>query len=152
VIAASWSTHCWSRARSPAAPAQGLGGILLEDIAYDPEGQLLTGSLADYMVPTAGDVPEMVLIHQHSPWPLNPLGVKGVGERGAVAPPAEIANAVANALAPFGAKFNATPIKPVQFGEACSSASSPNPNNGVRYTRTQSAGECARRPRGRRNC
>src|SRR5271169_4324622 len=88
--------------------AQGLGGILFEDIAYDPEGQLLTGSLADYMVPTANDVPAMVLIHQHSPSPLNPLGVKGVGEGGAVAPPAAIANAVADALAPFGAEFNAT--------------------------------------------
>ena len=88
--------------------AQGLGGILFEDIAYDPEGQPLIGSLADYMVPTAGDMPEMVLIHQHSPSPLNPLGVKGVGEGGAVAPPAAIANAIADALAPFGAEFNAT--------------------------------------------
>jgi carbon-monoxide dehydrogenase large subunit len=102
--------------------AQGLGGILLEDIAYDPEGQLLTGSLADYMVPTAGDVPDMALIHQHSPSPLNPLGVKGVGEGGAVAPPAAIANAVADALAPFGAEFNATPIKPEQIVEAARSA------------------------------
>jgi carbon-monoxide dehydrogenase large subunit len=95
--------------------AQGLGGILFEDIAYDAEGQLLAGSLADYMVPTACDVPEMVMIHQHSPSPLNPLGVKGVGEGGAVAPPAAIANAIADALAPFGAEFNATPIKPEQI-------------------------------------
>ena len=102
--------------------AQGLGGILLEEIAYDPESQLLTGSLADYMVPTAGDVPDMVLIHQHSPSPLNPLGVKGVGEGGAVAPPAAIANAVADALAPFGAEFNTTPIKPEQVVEAVQSA------------------------------
>jgi aerobic carbon-monoxide dehydrogenase large subunit len=101
--------------------AQGLGGILLEDIAYDPEGQLLAGSLADYMVPTACDVPDMALIHQHSPSPLNPLGVKGVGEGGAVAPPAAIANAIADALAPFGAEFNATPIKPEQIVEAARS-------------------------------
>jgi aerobic carbon-monoxide dehydrogenase large subunit len=98
--------------------AQGLGGILLEGIAYDAEGQLLVGSLADYMVPTADDVPAMVLIHQHSPSPLNPLGVKGVGEGGAVAPPAAIANAVADALSPFGAEFNTTPIKPEQIVEA----------------------------------
>ena len=102
--------------------AQGLGGILLEEIAYDPEGQLLTGSLADYMVPTAGDVPDMALIHQHSPSPLNPLGVKGVGEGGAVAPPAAIANAVADALASFGAEFNTTPIKPEQIVKAARSA------------------------------
>jgi carbon-monoxide dehydrogenase large subunit len=101
--------------------AQGLGGILFEDIVYDTEGQLLTGSLADYMVPTADDVPGMALIHQHSPSPLNPLGVKGVGEGGAVAPPAAIANAVADALAPFGAEFNATPIKPEQIVEAAQS-------------------------------
>jgi aerobic carbon-monoxide dehydrogenase large subunit len=102
--------------------AQGLGGILLEEIAYDPQGQLLAGSLADYMVPTAGDVPDMALIHQHSPSPLNPLGVKGVGEGGAVAPPAAIANAVADALAPFGAEFNTTPIKPEQIVKAARSA------------------------------
>jgi len=102
--------------------AQGLGGILFEDIAYDPEGQLLVGSLADYMVPTAGDMPEMVLVHQHSPSSLNPLGVKGVGEGGAVAPPAAIANAVSDALAPFGAEFNATPIKPEQIVKAVRSA------------------------------
>jgi carbon-monoxide dehydrogenase large subunit len=90
----------------------------LEEIAYDPEGHLLTGSLADYMVPTAGDVPDMLLIHQHTPSPLNPLGVQGVGEVGAVAPPAAIGNAVADALAPFGAGFNTTPIKPEQIVEA----------------------------------
>ena len=102
--------------------AQGLGGILLEEIAYDPEGQLLSGSLADYLVPTACDVPEMVLVHQHSPSPLNPLGVKGVGEGGAVAPPAAIANAVCDALSPFGAEFNTTPIKPEQVVKTVRSA------------------------------
>jgi len=102
--------------------AQGLGGILLEEIAYDPEGQLLSGSLADYLVPTARDVPEMVLVHQQSPSPLNPLGVKGVGEGGAVAPPAAIANAVCDALSPFGAEFNTTPIKPEQVVKTVRSA------------------------------
>jgi aerobic carbon-monoxide dehydrogenase large subunit len=103
--------------------AQGLGGILLGDIAYDPQGQLLCGSLADYLVPTACDVPEMVLVHQHLPSPLNPLGVKGVGEGGTVAPPAAIANAIADALAPFGAEFNTTPIKPEQIVESVHSVS-----------------------------
>jgi hypothetical protein len=102
--------------------AQGLGGALLEDFAYDAEGQLLAGSLADYMVPTANDMPELVLVHQHSPSPLNPLGVKGVGEGGAVAPPAAIANAIADALAPFSAEFNTTPIKPEQVVAAARSA------------------------------
>ena len=105
--------------------AQGLGGALLEDIAYDPDGQLLAGSLADYMVPTAGDIPEMVMVHQHSLSPLNPLGVKGVGEGGAVAPPAAIANAIADALAPFGAEFNTTPVKPEQIVAAVRSGLQP---------------------------
>jgi carbon-monoxide dehydrogenase large subunit len=95
--------------------AQGLGGILLEGIAYDANGQLLSGSLMDYALPTAGDIPAMRIVHQHSPSPLNPLGVKGVGEGGAVAPPAAIANAVCDALAQFGVEINSTPIKPAQI-------------------------------------
>ena len=98
--------------------AQGIGGILLEELAYDADGQLLTGSLTDYLVPTASDIPDMRMLHQHSPSPLNPLGVKGVGEGGAVAPPAAIANAICDALSPFGAEFNATPIKPEQIVQA----------------------------------
>ena len=89
---------------------QGLGGIQGEAIVYDAAGQLLTGSLMDYPLPTAADIPEMQIVHLHSPSPLNPLGVKGVGEGGAVAPPVTIANAVCDALAPFGFELNATPI------------------------------------------
>jgi carbon-monoxide dehydrogenase large subunit len=92
--------------------AQGLGGILCEAIAYDSDGQLLSGSLMDYALPIAADIPSMRIIHQHSPSPLNPLGVKGVGEGGAVAPPAAVANAVCDALAAFGVEINRTPIKP----------------------------------------
>ncbi len=91
---------------------QGLGGALLEEIAYDATGQLLTASLADYLMPTASDVPTLRLVHQHSPSPLNPLGVKGLGEGGAIAPPVVIANAVADALSPFAVEFNQTPIRP----------------------------------------
>jgi carbon-monoxide dehydrogenase large subunit len=57
----------------------------------------------------------MTIAHQHSPSPLNPLGVKGVGEGGAVAPPAAIANAVCDALAVFGAEVNATPLRPQEL-------------------------------------
>jgi aerobic carbon-monoxide dehydrogenase large subunit len=92
--------------------AQGLGGVLCEAIAYDRDGQLLSGSLMDYALPAASDIPPFKIVHQHSPSPLNPLGVKGVGEGGAVAPPAAIANAVCDALAPFGVEVNATPVKP----------------------------------------
>ena len=92
--------------------AQGLGGVLCEAIAYDRNGQLLSGSLMDYALPAASDIPRFKIVHQHSPSPLNPLGVKGVGEGGAVAPPAAIANAICDALAPFGVEINATPVKP----------------------------------------
>ena len=95
--------------------AQGLGGILCEAIVYDSNGQLLSGSLMDYALPTAADIPSMTIVHQHSPSPLNPLGVKGVGEGGAVAPPAAIANAVCDALAAFGVEVNQTPINPEQL-------------------------------------
>ena len=97
---------------------QGLGGALLEQFIYDQQGQLLTGSLMDYALPRASDSPSMELRHQESPPPLNPLGVKGVGEGGAVAPPAAIANAISDALAMFRAEFNATPIKPEHIVKA----------------------------------
>src|SRR5487761_320419 len=98
--------------------AQGLGGILGEAIVYDGNGQLLSGSLMDYALPTASDIPRMTIVHQHSPSPLNPLGVKGVGEGGAVAPPAAIANAVCDALAPFAVEVNATPVRPAELARA----------------------------------
>jgi carbon-monoxide dehydrogenase large subunit len=97
---------------------QGLGGALLEEFVYDDQGQLLTGSLMDYALPRASDSPTMQLFHSESRSPLNPLGVKGVGEGGAVAPPAAIANAVCDALAEFRAEFNATPIKPEHIVKA----------------------------------
>jgi carbon-monoxide dehydrogenase large subunit len=103
--------------------AQGIGGGLLEEFSYDADGQLLAGSLADYIMPTACEIPSMVLIHRHSPSPLNPLGVKGVGEGGAIAPPVAIANALADALAPFKAEFNRLPLKPERISEAIRKAS-----------------------------
>src|SRR6266849_4209737 len=105
--------------------AGGIGGALLEEFNYDREGQLLAGSFMDYMLPTACEIPDMQLIHQHSPSPLNPLGVKGVGEGGPIAPPAVIANAVSDALSPFKVEFNRLPIKPQQIEQAVRSASQP---------------------------
>jgi aerobic carbon-monoxide dehydrogenase large subunit len=104
--------------------AQGLGGILCEAIAYDSAGQLLSATLMDYALPTATDVPAIRVIHRHSPSPLNPLGVKGVGEGGAVAPPAAIANAVCDALALFGVELNATPLRPAEIAAATRAAAS----------------------------
>ena len=106
---------------------QGLGGALLEEFAYDSEGQLLTGSFMDYLLPTASDIPQVELIHQHSPSPLNPLSVKGVGEGSAISPPVVIANAVSDALAPFKLEFNSTPIRPEQIAAASLSAADRKP-------------------------
>jgi carbon-monoxide dehydrogenase large subunit len=99
---------------------QGIGGALFEGFTYDAEGQLVTGSLVDYQIPTASDVPNITVVHQESPSPLNPLGVKGLGEGGAIVPPVAIANAVCDALAPFGVEFNATPIRPQDIFAAIS--------------------------------
>ena len=87
-----------------------------------PRGSSLTGSLMDYLLPTASDIPEIELIHLSSPSPLNPLGVKGVGEGGAIGRPAAIANAVSDALAPFGFECNATPISPQNIVQAVKAA------------------------------
>jgi carbon-monoxide dehydrogenase large subunit len=94
---------------------QGLGGAMLEEFGYDSEGQLLTGSFMDYLCPNASDVPYLDLIHMHFPSPLNPLGVKGVGEGSAIAPPVVIANAVSDALSERGVEFNSTPVRPEQI-------------------------------------
>jgi carbon-monoxide dehydrogenase large subunit len=92
--------------------AQGIGGALFEELVYDEEGQLLSGTLADYLVPTAADVPPIALAHAETPSPLNPLGVKGVGEGGAIPGPAAIANAVEDALGPRGQVVRRTPLSP----------------------------------------
>ncbi len=92
--------------------AQGVGGGLWETLVYDAAGQLLTASLMDYALPKARDVPRIETIHLEHPSPRNPLGVKGVGEGGAIAPPAALANAIEDALAPFGVRITEGPVSP----------------------------------------
>src|SRR2546427_7057877 len=95
--------------------AQGVGGALFEEMVYDASGQLLTGSLMDYTVPKADDLPPIETIHLEFPSPRNPLGVKGLGEGGAISPPAAIANAVEDALAPVGGRVTETPVTPARI-------------------------------------
>ena len=78
--------------------AHGVGQALLEEIVYDTSGQPLSGSLMDYMIPRADDLPSFAVDYQVTPCPHNPLGVKGCGEAGAIAAPAAVINAVADAL------------------------------------------------------
>jgi carbon-monoxide dehydrogenase large subunit len=92
---------------------QGLGGAVLEHLQYDAQGQFLTASLADYLLPTASDFPNLrcVVLEQY-PSPINPLGVKGAGEGGIIAAGGAMANAVANALQAFGAEPRRLPLTP----------------------------------------
>lgn len=89
--------------------AQAFGACLLEEIVYDDEGQLLTGSFMDYLLPTAETIPELKISSTTVPTPINPLGAKGVGESGTIIAPASIANAVSDAL---GAEMNTIPMSP----------------------------------------
>ena len=89
--------------------AQGLGGALMEEIYYD-EGAQPLGSFLDYAIPRATDMPDVRQDHLETPSPLNPLGVKGLGEGGTLAPPAVLAAAVEDALSPLGVEVTRTPL------------------------------------------
>jgi carbon-monoxide dehydrogenase large subunit len=92
--------------------AQGIGGSLLEELKYSSEGQLLAGNFMDYLLPTANDVTDIEIRHSETPSAINPFGVKGVGEGGAIAPPAAIASAIENALNHLGVRITETPLTP----------------------------------------
>jgi carbon-monoxide dehydrogenase large subunit len=92
--------------------AQGVGAALLEELVYGPNGQLLTGSLMDYLVPTAVEVPRVEVQHLDRPSPTTVGGFKGAGEGGTIGAPAAIANAIADALAPLGVEINELPVTP----------------------------------------
>ena len=92
--------------------ATGLGGALLEEVVYDEAGQLLTGTLMDYLIPAATDVPNVELDHIETLNPNHPLGVKGLGEGGTVGAPAAIARAIADALQPLGVDVDTLPVTP----------------------------------------
>ena len=90
--------------------AQGIGAALYEEIAYDTNGQILSGSFVNYLLPGSMEVPHIKTVHLESLSPLNPLGVKGLGEGGAIAPPAALANALADALQPLAPQVNEIPL------------------------------------------
>ncbi len=91
--------------------AQGIGGALLEEVVYDQEGQLLTSTFMDYLIPTALDVPDFELAHTITPSPYSPFGIKGMGESGTIGPASAINNAVCDALG-GRLKLNRTPMSP----------------------------------------
>jgi aerobic carbon-monoxide dehydrogenase large subunit len=93
--------------------AQGIGGALLEELVYDADGQLLTTTFLDYLLPSATDIPAIEVAHLETPSSFTPNGMKGMGESGAIAPGPVIAAAVEDAIRPFGHAFvNELPITP----------------------------------------
>ncbi len=99
--------------------AQGLGQALYEEVVYDENGQLLTGSLMDYALPRAGDLPRFDLARTETPTPVNPLGAKGVGEAGTIGSTPAVVNAVVDALAPFGVTHIDMPLKAEKIWRLC---------------------------------
>jgi carbon-monoxide dehydrogenase large subunit len=93
------------------AVTQGIGEALLEGVLYDDEGQLLTGTLMEYALPRADDLPEPEISHLETPSPVMPGGVKGMGEGGTIGAPAAIANAVADATRHLGVRITKLPIR-----------------------------------------
>ena len=91
---------------------QGLGGALFEEIHYDAEGQLLNGSMADYLVPMAAEMPDMVIAHVETPTQESELGAKGAGEAGTAGAPAAVMNAINDALRPLDARLTEMPFTP----------------------------------------
>ena len=95
--------------------AHAIGNSLLEWMGYDDQAQPLTTTFADYLLPSATDVPKIELKFVEYPSPLNPLGVKGVGEAGCVPAAAAIISAIENALSPFGVHIDEYPVTPARL-------------------------------------
>jgi carbon-monoxide dehydrogenase large subunit len=97
---------------------QGLGAALLEECVYDEAGQLRNGTMADYLVPMAAELPDIEVAHVATPTAESELGAKGAGEAGTAGAPAAVMNAINDALAPLGAHVLAQPFTPERILQA----------------------------------
>jgi carbon-monoxide dehydrogenase large subunit len=113
--------------------AQGIGGALMEEVHYD-EGAQPLGSFLDYAIPRATGMPDVRQDHLETPSPLNPLGVKGLGEGGTLAPPAVLAAAVEDALSPLGVEVTRTPLTASTVWRLIQSAPAPAPGPSIMPT------------------
>jgi carbon-monoxide dehydrogenase large subunit len=104
--------------------AQGIGTALYEEMPYNADGQPLASTLADYMLPGATEIPDVRIDHMETPSPYTTFGQKGIGEGGAIGPPAAIANAVNDALRPLGVELGQVPITPRRVLAALAAARS----------------------------
>jgi aerobic carbon-monoxide dehydrogenase large subunit len=102
--------------------AQGIGTALYEEMRYDAQGQPLASTLSDYILPGATEVPEIRILHMETPSPYTRFGQKGIGEGGAIAPPAAITNAINDALKDLGVELLVSPITPRRIVEAIEQA------------------------------
>lgn len=113
---------------------QSVGQALLEEAVYDDQGQLITGELMDYAIPRAGDIPWMETARTVTPSPVNPLGLKGVGEAGTIGATPALANAVVDALAPFGVRHVDLPVKRERIWQLMRKAASRLPRAGPKVS------------------
>ena len=97
---------------------QGIGAALFEECVYDDAGQLLNGTLADYLVPMSGEMPDIVVAHVETPTKQSQLGAKGAGEAGTAGAPGAVMNAINDALVPFGTRVTAQPFTPERILKA----------------------------------
>ena len=102
--------------------AQGIGNALLEEIVYDETGNILTATLADYLPPTAHEIPPMEIHHRETLTEASLTKAKGLGEGGAIGPPAAVVNAINDALAPFGVSIDEFPATPQRIHAALRAA------------------------------
>ena len=109
--------------------AQGVGTALFEEMGFDANGQPQASTLAEYMLPGATEIPRIAIHHIETPSPNTEYGIKGVGEGGAIPPPAAIFNAVNDALRGLGVEFNETPLTPHMIVAALAEAKARKPNS-----------------------
>jgi len=98
--------------------AQGIAQALLEEMVYAPDGQLVTGSLMDYCLPRADDLPSFVTDQTVTPTPMNPLGAKGIGEAATIGSTPAVVNAVVDALRSFNVRHIDMPLRPERVWQA----------------------------------
>jgi 2-furoyl-CoA dehydrogenase large subunit len=120
--------------------AQALGAALYEELSYGDDGAFLSGTFADYLLPTATEVPNITMLHVETPSPFTPLGAKGVGEGNCMSTPVCLANAVADAL---GLDAVNLPLTPAKLAELASGDEPPPPQGGIQQKRVGKAGDRA---------
>jgi 2-furoyl-CoA dehydrogenase large subunit len=104
--------------------AHGLGATLMEEFAYDDQGQMMSQTFMDYLLPSSHEVPQVEIVHHCTPSPLTVFGQKGSGESGYLGSPAAISGAINDAVAPFGVRFEKLPIRMTKISDAVAAARS----------------------------